>query len=83
MGYTAVLNVPLNGLVILKGDIDGDGFITIQDGIIALQLIVGQSPEGIRNDYVSSNTDVDGNSKVGLSEVIYIIQVVAGMRPLF
>jgi hypothetical protein len=34
----------------------------------------------IRADYTSSGADVNGDNKIGLAEVIFILQKVAGMR---
>ena len=64
----------------LTGDINNDGNITLADAIIALQTMVGMHPQGLRSDYVTSNADVNGGSKVGLPEVLYILQKAAGLR---
>ncbi len=36
---------------------------------------------GIRSDYASSGADVNGDGKIGLAEVIYVLQELAGLRP--
>jgi hypothetical protein len=41
---------------------------------------VGLNPPGIRTDYATSGIDVNGDNKIGLPEVIYILQKVTGIR---
>jgi hypothetical protein len=65
---------------LLKGDMNGDSTVTIVDAILTLKAIGGMNPTGIRADYAASGTDVNGDDKIGLPEVIYILQRVAGMR---
>lgn len=65
---------------ILKGDLNNDGAVNLVDTILALRAIGGLNPAGIRNDYASSGTDVNGDNKIGMAEVIYILQKAAGMR---
>ena len=63
-----------------KGDIDGTGGITMVDLILALQAVAGQSPAGIRNDYAASGADVNGDGRIGMAEVLYIMQSLGGPR---
>jgi hypothetical protein len=92
----AVINIPSNDLNIptllisatgtgfsmsvLKGDMNGDGVVTMADAIIALQTMAGMRSQGLTSDYPTSGADVNGDGKVGMPEVIYILQKVAGMR---
>ncbi len=67
------------------GDINGDGVVDIADAILGLKVMVGSAPAqgapgGIRSDYATSGADVNGDNKIGLSEVIYILQKAAGAR---
>lgn len=68
-------------LTTLKGDIDGDGKVTIADAIISLRVLSGQTPP-IRSNYPLSGVDVneDEDGRIGLAEVIYILQKLAGLR---
>jgi hypothetical protein len=75
-----IINVLLNGLAILKGDVNGDGYTNLQDAILALQITCGLDPITIRSDYAVSDTDVDKDNKIGLPEVICILQTAAGIR---
>ena len=69
------------GVVIpVKGNIDGDDSISLADAILALKVLSGQDPAGIRSDYAAAGADVGNNLKIGPEEVIYILQKVAGTR---
>jgi len=59
------------------GDGNKDGDITLADAILALHILVRVNMAGLT--FVST-ADVNGDSKIGLPEVIYILQKVAGMR---
>ncbi len=50
------------------------------DAIIALQTLTGQNPPQLRTDYVASGVDVNGNNRVGIEELIYILQEEAELR---
>jgi hypothetical protein len=65
---------------ILKGDIDGNGVVNLVDAILAVKVIAGQTPDGIRENYGMSGTDVNGDGQVGLHEGLYILQRIAGLR---
>jgi len=60
--------------------VNDDGVVTLADVILALKAIGGLKPTGIRADYATSGADVNGDNKIGLPEVIYILQEVSGMR---
>ena len=45
------------------------------DGVLALQVLCGLNP-----DEVNKDADVNGDGRIGLQEVIYILQTVAGLR---
>jgi outer membrane protein assembly factor BamB len=65
---------------ILKGDLNDDRSVNLVDAILALKVIEGQIPATIRTDYPTSGADVNGDGKIGLPEVIYILQKTAGVR---
>ena len=50
------------------------------NAIIALQVMMKMQPPNLRTDYPTSGADVNGDMKVGLAEVIYILQKVAEAR---
>ena len=53
-----------------------DGDVTMADLIIALKVIVGLETDA----FVSEAMDVNADNKVGLEEVIYILQIVSELR---
>jgi hypothetical protein len=68
-------SVPLALKSVVKGDINGDGTVTLADAIMASQAVVGMNPAGIR-----LGAEVNGDGKIGIQEAIYILQSVSGMR---
>jgi hypothetical protein len=79
--FTASSN--LNASIVPKpvpGDVDGNNVVNISDAIIALQALSGMEPFRLRYDYVAAGIDISGDNKVGLEEVIGIIQITAGLR---
>jgi hypothetical protein len=65
---------------LIKGDISGDGFVDQADLSLALQVLAGMNPAGIRPDYVASGGDVNGDNRIGMEEVIYIREKISGIR---
>ena len=66
----------------VKGDLNGDGLTDLADVIIALQVLSGRIPNGIRSDYASSAADVNGDGRIGTEEGLYAIQVAGGTARL-
>jgi len=62
------------------GNVNGDTSVNLTDAILALKVIAGMNPTGIRPNYATSGVDVNGNGKIGMAEVVYILQHVAGLR---
>ena len=58
----------------------GDGVTDLTDAIIALQVIIDFNPAQLRTDYAASGTDVNGDNRVGMEELIYILQREAELR---
>ena len=67
-----IILFPVYAYSTLKGDINNDGKVNLQDAIIALQISSGSSV------IVEHLTDVDG--RIGLAEVIYALQCAALQR---
>ena len=84
VGELAVTNITIplvaSSGTTIPGDLDGDGVVTVNDAIIALQVMSGMQPPGLRSDYPTSGADVSGDAKAGLPEAIYILQKAAGAR---
>ncbi len=58
------------------GDIDNSGQATLADAVICLQALSGMNPAVP----ASSSAEVNGDGKIGLQEVIFILQKVAALR---
>lgn len=61
----------------LMGDTDGNGSLELHDAILALQLMSNIPPP----TQISKLSDVDGDSKIGMVEALYIIQQLTTPRP--
>ena len=64
------------GVVPLSGDIDRDGAITLSDAILAMKIMVGTDSS---ERTFMFGADVDGDKRIGLPEVIYVLQRLAGL----
>jgi hypothetical protein len=64
-------------LVPIPGDCNGDGDVNLADAILALQILAGIEPISTCN----TEADVNADAKIGLEEVIYILQTVSDIRP--
>ncbi len=58
-----------------NGDVNEDWIVDLADAILALQLTVNISPQTI-----NINSDVNGDVKIGIHEVLYILQKVSDSR---
>lgn len=70
------LFMPGSADAIYKGDIDNNRKMELQDAILALQLVSGITPP----TPVFKSSAISGNQKIGLAEVIYILQVLSDAR---
>jgi uncharacterized delta-60 repeat protein len=75
LGEATVVNLSLSPAIV-KGDINGGGTVEIGDAILALQVLSRISPVA----KVYKSADVNNDGEIGLPEVIYIMQGVAGLR---
>lgn len=67
---------PTNPMSAQRGDVDGDKYITLDDAIMALQVMSYVDP----GTDISVYGDVNGDKKIGIEEVIYILQKVSKVR---
>ena len=58
-----------------KGDVDRNDIVNLADAILAIQVSSGMSSASVTLD-----ADVNVDDRIGLAEVIYILQKVAGIR---
>ena len=63
-----------------KGDINGDYVTDLADAILASQVLSNMNAPEVRADYGLSGVDVNSDNRIGIAEVIYILQVAAGIR---
>ena len=72
---TAADSVPVFASL-LKGDMNGDGLVNLKDAIIVFQILSG-SPSPANINY---GADIGDDARFGMTEALYILQKVAGMR---
>ena len=58
-----------------EGDINGDQTVDLADGILAMQA----ATNGLVSEIIRKGADVNGDGKIGLAEVIYILQKISGL----
>ena len=58
------------------GDINGDGYIDMEDAILALQINSNIIP--VQTVWIEADVNMD--NKLGIEEVIYILQKISGLR---
>ena len=64
----------INTSAFLAGDVNYDGIVDMKDSILALQLITGTDENIVESSSASHFTDMDGDKKIGLPEVIRTLQ---------
>lgn len=64
--------VVISDSVIEPGDVDGNGIVELNDAILALKVLSGVSA----SDPVFVEADVNNDGKIGIEEVIFILQAV-------
>jgi len=67
--------------IVKKGDINGDGKTDMADAIICLKVVSGLDSSGlIRPTYSTTDADVNRDNKIGMEEVVNILQNISGLR---
>jgi hypothetical protein len=61
---------------ILRGDVNHSGSVELADAVLTLQILSGVIPA----QPVFKDADVNGDGMLGLPEVLYILQTIAGRR---
>jgi hypothetical protein len=59
-----------------KGNVNADGVVDLADAILAIKAVVDGNSTAVHPEIA----DVDGDGKIGMAEVIYILQKTAGLR---
>lgn len=65
----------------IPGDLNNSETIDLSDAIVALKVLAGIEPSGLRTNYAGSGADINGDDRVGYPELLYILQTVSGLRP--
>lgn len=71
---TCIVNI--NPVEVTKGDCNRDGKVDLADAVLALQVLAGIAP----SVPIYDEADVNGDQRIGLEEVIYVLQKVAELR---
>ncbi len=66
---------PTEETAVEPGDVDGDGEIKLKDAILALKVVSGGKPEGVKLGADVANKE--GEKKIGMEEVIFILRKLA------
>jgi hypothetical protein len=61
---------------ILAGDLNNDVAVNLTDAILAGQIMAGINPPVA----VYKQADVNGDDKIGMEEMVFILQKIAGIR---
>jgi len=59
------------------GDVNSDGHVTLADAIVTLQCAAHMTTE---TAVITKDADVDGDERIGMAEILYILQRTAGLR---
>ncbi len=60
------------------GDINNDDTVDLKDAILALKIVTGYNPSEF--EYGNTDVDINGDDRVGMDELLYILEVVAEQR---
>jgi hypothetical protein len=71
-----LLKISLAGAV-WPGDINGDGSVTLVDAVLVMQMLSGMDMTG---KTIILQADANGDHRIGLAEVIFILQRAVGLR---
>jgi len=64
---------------VLMGDVNVDGAVNLADAILALQVFT-RTASSLPGGYSPSGADIGVNRKIGLEEIIYILQTAGDLR---
>ncbi|HAO22365.1 MAG TPA: hypothetical protein DCQ37_19010, partial [Desulfobacteraceae bacterium] len=59
------------------GNIDGKGAVTLSDAILGLRILAGIDTG---TQTIMLKADVNNDNKIGIEEVVYILQYIAALR---
>lgn len=68
-------DLDLSGIQWIRGDINNDKDIDLEDAIIGLRVLAG-----IATSDVHSEADVDGDHRIGLADIAFVLRYLSGSR---
>lgn len=71
--YTTVMQT--EGISCARGDMNDDGLVNLADAILVLQLQAGMEV----SLSVNTETDINGDGKIGMEEALYVLRKVSGL----
>ncbi len=75
IGSAYIFTLPPAAFLYEKGDINGDTKTDLADAVIALKVTAGVNIDGmIPAGYSMSDIDVNGDDRIGMEEVLYIMK---------
>ncbi len=78
IAYVSITATRSPGLSDIAVDLDGDGKTDLKDTLMALKILSGINPDGIRHDILKADINKDG--QIGLAEAIYALESAANLR---
>lgn len=73
-GWLGNVNAGIVAFGMQNGDIDRNGRVDLTDALLVAQVLIDQPSSAF------SISDIDGDGKIGMAEMIFILQRVAGLR---
>ena len=73
-GYSDSFEVTVNGSLVMKGDADGDGTITVADALLALRVAAKLVAS---TDEMVAICDTDGDGQITVADALAILRVAA------
>ena len=62
---------------VLPGDVNNDGIVAVNDVVLAINAVLGQTPEG----FVHEAADMSGDGQIMVNDVVLMINVILGVNP--
>ncbi|MDO5489089.1 MAG: Ig-like domain-containing protein [Bacteroidaceae bacterium] len=61
---------------VLPGDVNNDGVVAVNDVVLAINAVLGQTPEG----FVHEAADMSGDGQIMVNDVVLMINVILGVN---
>lgn len=62
---------------VLPGDVNNDGIVAVNDVVLAINAVLGQTPEGFAHEAA----DMSGDGQIMVNDVVLMINVILGVNP--